>query len=326
MWHCPKCAEQIDDVFDVCWKCGTARDGTAATDFQAEPSDAEASNPGPEPEPRKEIAEDSIAALAKNERIVELCSAASAIEAHALRMLLEEAGIRARVVGDNLGNAAGSLPLGEPTAPRVWVREADAERAREIIEDWTSEPHDEWSDLDEGAEQSEAQEDAVPPSGVGCLWLSEGLLIAAAVCILWGAVWAGYSWMTARKYHETTEGVLVDCESYHSEHDPPPYVIPLPRRQPTFSVRYYAQYAFVVDGETFVSVVHTNVIPGSRVPIHYDPDDLTEKVIVGPLTRPWVVLVSMFGIGALLAIIAYRFRKRATDGRRYDILDGAGAS
>jgi acetyl esterase/lipase len=36
MWNCPKCGKRIDNVFDACWKCGTARDGTIAPDFQAE--------------------------------------------------------------------------------------------------------------------------------------------------------------------------------------------------------------------------------------------------------------------------------------------------
>ena len=35
------------------------------------------------------------------------------------------------------GNAAGGLPFGESTAPRIWVREGDAGRAREIIEEFT---------------------------------------------------------------------------------------------------------------------------------------------------------------------------------------------
>jgi predicted nucleic-acid-binding Zn-ribbon protein len=34
MWHCPKCREKIDDEFDVCWSCGTSRDGVEDPDFQ----------------------------------------------------------------------------------------------------------------------------------------------------------------------------------------------------------------------------------------------------------------------------------------------------
>lgn len=57
------------------------------------------------------------------DRIVVLCSARHAVEAHALCAVLEDAGIGARVVGESLADAAGSLPLGEPIAPRIWVHE-----------------------------------------------------------------------------------------------------------------------------------------------------------------------------------------------------------
>jgi hypothetical protein len=33
MWCCERCSEEIDDVFDACWKCGTSRDGTADENF-----------------------------------------------------------------------------------------------------------------------------------------------------------------------------------------------------------------------------------------------------------------------------------------------------
>src|SRR5262249_37875869 len=34
MWQCVKCREQVEDDFDVCWNCGTARDGTEDPDFR----------------------------------------------------------------------------------------------------------------------------------------------------------------------------------------------------------------------------------------------------------------------------------------------------
>jgi len=27
MWRCSKCGESVDDSFDVCWNCGTTKDG-----------------------------------------------------------------------------------------------------------------------------------------------------------------------------------------------------------------------------------------------------------------------------------------------------------
>ncbi len=34
MWTCQKCGEDIDDVFDTCWKCGTSKGGAADPAFQ----------------------------------------------------------------------------------------------------------------------------------------------------------------------------------------------------------------------------------------------------------------------------------------------------
>jgi hypothetical protein len=67
-----------------------------------------------------------------NDRIVELCSAANIAEAHVPCAALEAAGIRAQVVGEMLGNAAGWLPVGETIAPRIWVRQVDLQRAGEV--------------------------------------------------------------------------------------------------------------------------------------------------------------------------------------------------
>jgi hypothetical protein len=33
MWECPKCRERHQDSFDVCWNCGTSRDGTGDPTF-----------------------------------------------------------------------------------------------------------------------------------------------------------------------------------------------------------------------------------------------------------------------------------------------------
>ena len=33
-WNCSRCREEIDEDFEVCWACGTGRDGTIDPDFQ----------------------------------------------------------------------------------------------------------------------------------------------------------------------------------------------------------------------------------------------------------------------------------------------------
>lgn len=33
MWNCPKCVERLDDDFDLCWQCGTDREGNEDAAF-----------------------------------------------------------------------------------------------------------------------------------------------------------------------------------------------------------------------------------------------------------------------------------------------------
>ena len=32
MWECQQCGEKIEDIFDVCWNCGTGKDGSSPDD------------------------------------------------------------------------------------------------------------------------------------------------------------------------------------------------------------------------------------------------------------------------------------------------------
>jgi hypothetical protein len=89
------------------------------------------------------------------DRVVEVYSAANSAEAHGLHGILEGRGIRAQVVGEFLGNAAGRLPLGQSTAPQIWVREGDAGRAREIIEEYAIRPRHEAGASTEDDDQTE---------------------------------------------------------------------------------------------------------------------------------------------------------------------------
>ncbi len=86
-----------------------------------------------------EIAEATFSEAAVD-RLVEVYSAENGLEAHSLRFILEDKGIRTQVVGESLQAAGGDLPLGATLAPRVWVREGDARRAREIIETHSGRP------------------------------------------------------------------------------------------------------------------------------------------------------------------------------------------
>jgi len=92
------------------------------------------------------------------DRVVEVYSAANGVEAHGLRAVLEERRIRTEVVGETLRTAAGDLPLGQSLAPRIWVREGDARRAREIIEQLTSQSSPEEGGSTGRAESTDTEE------------------------------------------------------------------------------------------------------------------------------------------------------------------------
>ena len=67
--------------------------------------------------------------------MIQVYTAAEPEEAHMIKAFLENNGIKAVVQGDNLWATRGDLPpLGPGGAPSVSVDEADAEKARELIE------------------------------------------------------------------------------------------------------------------------------------------------------------------------------------------------
>ena len=246
----------------------------------------------------------------KGERIVELCSAANAPEAHALCALLEEAGIPFRIVGEFLGAAAGSLPFGEATAPRIWVWEQDAARAREILGEERSPPTED--EALESVEEYDSEdvpdgEDAPLPSDVRFRWLSQGFVIVGAVCIVAGAIWAWFNWMTMQQYSGTAEGVPVSSVKVnYSGKSPLPPEVPLHGERSRW-VRYNVKVAYVVDGKTYGAIVRDwNSLPDS-VPIHYDPRH-PDSHITGSLTPPWVILLFALAIGAFLSFVGYQFR------------------
>jgi hypothetical protein len=244
-----------------------------AADFQAEPSDSEALDSRGQRASSDELATDSAAAAndPKNERIVELCSAANAAEAYAIRALLEEAGIRSRVVGDSLGSAAGGLPLGEAISPRIWVREEDAAHAREIIDEQIDQPCQDLSSLVEDDEPEPTAPGAASEGGgapgacdVRFHGLSQALLLIGLACLWLGTGLAWRDWITMRKYAGTADGMVVQYQPHYSFDSPPTSQIPIPRVTPTISHWYEVQYAFVVNGKTYYSVDRhcPHVVPG----------------------------------------------------------------
>jgi hypothetical protein len=65
---------------------------------------------------------------------VEIYRPKNLMQAHAIRIALEDAGIRVHIEGELLQSAVGELPLGWDTLPRIVVEESQVELARQIVE------------------------------------------------------------------------------------------------------------------------------------------------------------------------------------------------
>ena len=317
MWRCPNCSEPIDDQFDACWKCGTAQEGTPAADVHAHPDDPVATNVdsnGGSRESKEEPPPDHDL----YERLVEVCSASNVVEADGLCELLEEAGIRARVVGEGLGVAAGGLALGEDVSPRIWVRESDLERAREVIErsqvPQANEPA-------EAAESEELSENEVPPdaelaelpSDDRFRFLSQGFYIVGMVCFVVGVIWAWQNSMVLSKYSGTSLGLFVDAglgelklASVPPENGLPPGRVP---GESLLRCSCIAKYTYTVRGKTyqaFLKVDHVAAAP-LQITVRYDPlapaDNMADSI-----APPSMILLFASLIGVFFCFVGYQFR------------------
>jgi hypothetical protein len=77
-------------------------------------------------------------------------SARNDFEAHHLRAVLEAAGVHAVVIGEQLGQARGELPMSFAASPCVWVDESAIERAEAVLAEARGErdredPADAWT-------------------------------------------------------------------------------------------------------------------------------------------------------------------------------------
>jgi len=274
---------------------------------------------GPEGEPDDESEDqpepEAAAGVAAGDRIVDVYTTANAVEAYALRTVLEDAGIQAKVVGDFLGNAAGGLPLGVAIGPRIWVHGNDARQAREIIAHattWHPSEAVEWpeeGELPEGEESAEAEEEAPPPDG-RLAFLSGGFFVAAIAIALFGAVEAWRNWGTLRT--RSAAGAYFVGASRTLRYVPPPDdpnnpLLGFFPRSSHFRTVYVAHYVYLVDGKKYRIAIESYDQPPLCIPIYYDPHYPADHV-VGPLMPPWLILVFAACAGAFLCFVGRQFR------------------
>jgi hypothetical protein len=125
MWKCSKCGENLKDVFEVCWSCGTTKDGTLDPHFL----DPEAHSAAPENQALEDMADDM---EAEPEQMVTVAQCNLAAQAHAMRMRLEAAGIPV-FLADELTVAMDWLLSNAIGGVKVQVAERDVPRAAEIL-------------------------------------------------------------------------------------------------------------------------------------------------------------------------------------------------
>lgn len=126
MWKCAKCGESIDDSFDVCWACGTGSDGVETPGFFDE-----AAAPGLRQQGQDSIVE-GLPDIRSSENLVTVARCSLPVEAYAIRLRLESAGIPV-VLADEftvtmdwlLSNAIGGV--------KVQVREDDLRQANQVL-------------------------------------------------------------------------------------------------------------------------------------------------------------------------------------------------
>jgi hypothetical protein len=332
MWHCPACNEALDDAFDVCWNCGTDRDGLADPLFRRATDDA--SNLGSGPGPEDELAEmDSDTAdqptpaknAADRTKILELCSAADIVEANAIADVLEEAGIRVSIVGDALQGSAGGTPLGEATSPRLWISSEDLLRAREALaayrirnlddiqRDQEKPPADE-IDADYDAWMAETGVVEEPPDEERPR-RDVGLLSVLLILIGMGSIAAGVGY--GLKNHQlsvrysgqaiATSVITKLWQQWHSNR-----ITTVPDLREHWYGGYYAPkwttgYYYNVGGAWHRVVVTDDVQPNDIIVIRYDPENPGDYQIKEILPPAWCVAIGLAS-AVFSFFLAYQFR------------------
>lgn len=128
MWTCVKCGTKVDPSFDLCWNCGTTKEGVEDPGFvpadETPPIQDPLYDPISQPEPSDggELPHP----FGNEADLVEAYQAYSLMESKFLADLLTQAGIPALSDTQDLQDFMGVMDGN----PRVWVKREDHERAR----------------------------------------------------------------------------------------------------------------------------------------------------------------------------------------------------
>ena len=131
MWVCPACGVEVEDNFEVCWGCGTGRDGTKNPAFRPEQEGIVEGSPPRPPEAH----------------LVRAATFLSAEDAHIARNRLAVEGIPAFVM-DEQDSAYAWERFKRTGGIELYVAEADLERALPILAEHAQSSSDE-ADEDE---------------------------------------------------------------------------------------------------------------------------------------------------------------------------------
>jgi hypothetical protein len=146
MWQCPKCGTKVDRSFEVCWSCGTTRDGIEDPNFvtadEADPIPIEGVPVGAE-------VDDPLADFAGTPLpdLVECYMASNTVEAKFVADQLMEQGIPAVADRIDINLVMGGFkPEMWGYGPKVRVRKDDVPRALAWLKGYeqrrTSKQHD----------------------------------------------------------------------------------------------------------------------------------------------------------------------------------------
>ena len=125
MWKCSKCSEMLKDDFEVCWSCGTTKDGVLDPHFL----DPEAAPAAPENEAMEELGGDFDE---EPPRMVTVAQCRLSTEAHAMRVQLEAEGIPV-FLADELTVAMDWLLSNAIGGVKVQVPEQYVDQATELL-------------------------------------------------------------------------------------------------------------------------------------------------------------------------------------------------